>query len=92
MLLCLGLEQFSENLQRSDFDVMEVSMVLSDLSETEEAEACLLDLGDIEVPSHVRVVQVVVTSTAKLHQWITILRRIESVRRGFDHISSQIFK
>lgn len=57
MILCLGLEKFAENLQRSDFDVMEVSMVLSDLSETEEAEACLLDLGDIEVPSHVRVVQ-----------------------------------
>ena len=64
MILCLELENFSENHQRSDFDVMNVSMVLSGLSETEEAETFAWDLGNIEVPSHGRVVQVsVVVST-----------------------------
>ena len=35
-------------------------MVLSGLFETEEAEAFAWDLGNLEVPSHVLVVQVVV--------------------------------
>ena len=66
--MCLFLEKSSKDLQRSDVDViaaiMVVTMVLSGLSETEEAEAFAWDLGNREVRNHVLGVQfVVVVST-----------------------------
>ena len=63
-LLWLFLEKSSKDLQRREVDVIVATMVLSGLSETEEAEAFAWDLGNLEVPSHAIGVQVfVVVST-----------------------------
>ena len=59
-LLCLFLEKSSKDLQRNERKAISSLMVLSSLSETEEADAFPGSLGNLEVPSHVRVVQVVV--------------------------------
>ena len=56
----LFVEKSSKDLQRSDPDEIVTTMVLSGMSETEEAEAFAWDLGNLEVRSHTRAVQVVV--------------------------------
>ena len=62
-LLCLFLETSPKDLQRSDYEAIEVfpnTMVLSGLSETEEADAFCWDLRNFEVRSRELGVQVVV--------------------------------
>ena len=63
VILFLFLEKSSKDLQRSDYDPkvgIVYMMVLSGLSETEEAAFSAWDIGNCEVRSRVLVVQVVV--------------------------------
>ena len=57
---CLFLAKVSKDLQVSDFDEIVAVVVLSRLFETEEAGSFARDIGNLEVPSHARAVQVVV--------------------------------
>ena len=65
--LSLFLAKSSKELQRTEDEEMMATMVLSSLSETQEAEAFAWNIGNPEVRSRVRVFQIaVVLSTINL--------------------------
>ena len=66
--MCLFFAKSSKNLQRRDYDVIVAIMVLSSLSETEEAEEFVWDTENLEACNRIFVVQVVVVSTINFHQ------------------------
>ena len=61
--LSLFLEKSSKDLQRTESKAIMVTVVLSSLSEAEEAEAFAWNAGNLEIPQLKLVVQVFVSSS-----------------------------